>query len=442
MANSLWPRWGGVGTGALWTRLVMPGSRYDYATEAGDLWKNPIISLGLKWIGDRVSKPRIRVSRIRRDGSYEPVANDPLSALWNKPNSYYYRRTLETGIVLSLVCGGTGYIHLRRDGRSKIAELWWLPEGEVTPQWPADGSVFIDGWQVTAKDGVPVPVAYEDIIQFRVGIDPDNPRLGFSPVKACLREVCAVNEESGYVAALLRNSGVPSVAIIPKSPDLEPNEDDAKAIKRRFKDTFSGEGRGEPIVFQGAYDIKVVGYSPEQLALDKLPQNAIAKVAAAVGVPPMVMGLPDPNADYSNMGNLTRTAWSVITSAQDVIAETLRWKLLPEFQMDPNRYVVEYDYTGINELTEPLDLQHARVREDWKAGLVQLNEAREELGLDPDPDGDRFYPGTGGGDMAAVDPLTGQPAGQSEPAINADAASGSKAVANGHAKGLTWDRYP
>jgi HK97 family phage portal protein len=424
MATSLWPRWGGTGPGSVFTQLVLPGSRYDYATEAGDLWKNPVIALGLKWIHDRASKPRIRLSRIRRDGSYEPVANDPVTALWNRPNAHYYRRTLEAGTVLSLVCGGTGYIHKRRSGSGDVAELWWLPETQVTPQWPADGSAFIDGWLVSTKDGAPMPVPYEDIIQFRTGIDPDNPRLGFSPVKACLREVCAVNEEASYVASLLRNSGVPSVAIIPLDPNVEPNEDDARSIKRRFKNTFSGEGRGEPIVFQGKYDIKVIGYSPEQLALHILPQNAIGKVAAAVGVPPMVMGLPDPNADYSNMANLTRSAWSVITAAQDVIAETLRWSLLPEFNLDPQRYVVEYDYTGINELAEPLDALHTRVRENWKAGLYRLNVALEELGLDPEPDGDRFYPGTGGGEMLPLDPTQDQNQTVPDPSLNGDGAKG------------------
>jgi hypothetical protein len=50
--------------------------------------------------------------------------------------------------------------------------------------------------------------------------------------------------------------------------------------------------------------------------------------------------------------------------------------------------VVEYDYSGVAELNEAMDALHARVRDDYKAGIIQLNEARELLGFDAVEGGD------------------------------------------------------
>ena len=76
---------------------------------------------------------------------------------------------------------------------------------------------------------------------------------------------------------------------------------------------------------------------------------------------------------------------------------------------DPTRFTVEYDYSQLQELQESLDSLHMRRREDWKAGVIQLNEARELLGFDPDPGGNRWFPGTESGPADTI-PSSGQPA--------------------------------
>src|SRR4051812_12700791 len=104
--GALYPRWGGGGWGTGRTYLLAPGSRYDYGSEAGDIWSNSVVALGVKWLGDRFPRPKMSVSRIQADGKYKPVANHPAAKLWAKPNPYYSRRAMEKAIGLSLICDG------------------------------------------------------------------------------------------------------------------------------------------------------------------------------------------------------------------------------------------------------------------------------------------------------------------------------------------------
>jgi HK97 family phage portal protein len=388
--GGLFPRWGGHGGQSTLT-LLLPGSSYDYEQEAGDLWRNSVVALSLGWLSDRFCKPPLRVSRITRGGEYAPLPRHPLVDLWSKPSAHFMRRNVETAIALSIKCDGNGYLHKVRNagGKGPVKELWWVPHFRCSPTWTENSGAFVDGYDVTV-DGEVMPVPFEDIIHFRYGIDPRNERLGLAPLKSQLREVCTVNEESSYTAALLRNSAVPGLMVVPDDEGLRPSKEDAERIKERILAGFGKDQRGSSVVLGGKYKVVPVGFSPEQLKLDVLPQAAVSRVAASLGVAPMSLGLPDPGKTYANLEEANRSSWSTIQAIQDVIAETLRWNMLPELNTDPYTHVVEYDYSNVSELQESLDLLHARVREDFKAKIITKNEARDVIGFDPVPDGDDF----------------------------------------------------
>lgn len=407
--RGIWPRQGGGGFTSRW-HLLAPGSIQDYEAIAGDTWLNSVVALGLKWMQDRASKPPVRLCKIARNGDYVPLPKSPAIDLWNRPNPWFGRIDMEAAVLLSLVVDGNAYVQKVRDGSGRVVELWWLPHFSVEPKWPSDGSTFIDYYQIEV-DGALFDLPASDVIHYRVGVDPRNTRKGLAPLKAQLREVVTVNEESAYTASLLRNSAVPGLMIVPDDERLRPSKDDAEAIKNKVSEAYAGDNRGGTMVLAGKYKVVPVGFSPEQLKLDTLPLVAVARVASAIGVAPMSLGLPDPGKTYSNLAEANRASWSGVTALQDRIAERNRWSLLPEFGIDPYAHVLEYDYNAIAELNESLDLLHARVREDYKAGLMMKNEARELIGLEPDPDGDVFFPGTGGGEPVVADPnMPGNPA--------------------------------
>jgi HK97 family phage portal protein len=387
--GGLWSRYGGWGWSRI--RLFLPGARFDWEREAADVWMNSIVGLAISWLGDRFPRPRIHVSKILRTGDHQPLGRSPLVDLWNRPNRYYGRRTLEKAIGLSLKVDGNAYLYKVRDKMGQVVELWWVPHFRILPTWPADGSSYIDGYRVWLDTAV-YHLPPQDILHIRDGIDPRNERLGLAAVRASLREVCTINYESSYTGALLKNSGVPGIAIVPDGPTpARPSREDAERIKERFRDNFSGDNTGDPVVLAGSYRVEPIGFTPEAMAIDVLPRNAQARVAAAIGVAAMSLGLPDPNKTYSNLAEANRTSWGTIVAVQELIAEAVRWDLLPEFGLDPDNFTVEYDYTHIQELQESLDSLHTRTRDDFKADLITRNEAREQLGYEPVPDGDQFF---------------------------------------------------
>jgi HK97 family phage portal protein len=393
--GGLWTRYNGQGFGKV--RVLLPSARFDWEVEAGNLWQNSIVALAIAWLGDRFSRPRMHVSKIARNGDYVPQGRHDLVDVWNRPNKHYGRRTLEKAVGLSLKVDGNAYLYKVRDRLGRIVELWWVPHYRIFPTWPSDGTVFIDGYRIQLDTAVYWLPASE-IVHIRDGIDPLNERLGLAAVKANLREAVTVNLESSYTGSLLKNGAVPGIAIVPDSDMLRPSPEDAERIKETFHDNFSGDNAGSTVVMAGKYKVVEVGFSPEKLLLDKLPQNAMAKLAGSMGVALMSMGLNDPQKTYSNLEAANKTSWGTIVAVQELVAEALRWQLLPDFGVDPNVYVVEYDYTHVQELQEALDAVHARAREDFKAGLIRRNEGREQIGLEPDPDGDVYFPGTSPGD--------------------------------------------
>lgn len=414
VVGGLWSRYGGYGWSRI--RMLLPGAIHDWEREAGDTWRNAIVGLAISWLGDRFSRPRIVVAKIARNGDHVPLGRHALVDLWQRPNPHYGRRTLEKAVGLSLKVDGNAYLYKVRDRLGRVIELWWIPHFIISPTWPMDGSVFIDGYLIRL-DGVQYWLPASEVIHIRDGIDPRNERLGIAALRSCLREVCTVNQEGSYTAALLKNSGVPGVAIVPDSEQLRPSPDDAERIKEKFSDEFAGDNAGGAVVMAGKYKVQVVGFSPEQLALDKLPQSAAARIAASIGVAAMSLGLPDPGKTYSNLAEANRTSWGTIVAIQDLIAEALRWQLLTEPIVaggragepgDPYALVIEFDYSHIQELQEELDAVHTRIREDWKSGLIRLAVAQEQLGYDVDPSADRYFPGTDSTEPAMPAP-TGPP---------------------------------
>lgn len=352
VTGGMWTRLGGNG----WTRFrfLLPGSRFDYEREAGDLWMNPVVGLCLDWLGNRFPRPLLHVSRIKCDGDFEPIGRHPLTDLWNRPNPHYSRRTMEKAIGLSLKVDGNAYLYKVRDYGGRVCELWWIPHYRCLPTWPSDGSKYIDGYRIWLDSAVYI-LPPDDIIHIRDGIDPRNERLGLCALRSNIREVCTINEESGYRAAILRNSGVPGLVVIPDDDRLRPTQDDADSIRDKLWETTGGDNRGQTAVLGGKYKIEVLGFSPEQLNLVEFPVIPTARILSSMGVAAMSVGLPDSNKTYSNLAEANRSSWGTIVSTQELVAEALRWDLLPEFGADPQAYTVEYDYTHIQELQESLD---------------------------------------------------------------------------------------
>ena len=337
--HTVWSRLGGLGFGSR-LRFLLPGAKFDYEREAGDLWVNSVVAICVKWAGDNFPKPKLRVNKQLKNGQLDAIPDHAMVALLKRPNPHYTGRTLSKALVLSLICDGNAYAIKIRNAYKQVIGLYWVPHWLMQPVWPEDGSTYIRAYQYLL-DYQLCEVAPEDVVHFRDGIDPRNDRLGISALKAQLREVCTDNEVSGYTASIMRNSGVPGLVVTPKVPGGKFTETQANLTKAKIEDRLSGEKRGQAAVFSELIEIHELGFSPEKLRLEKLPARGEARICASIGLSPMVVGLPDPNKTYSNYKEATTAAWrQCLIPIGDLMAETFQWELLPEFD-DPDKAQVQ-----------------------------------------------------------------------------------------------------
>src|SRR5690606_3251566 len=119
-----------------------------------------------------------------------------------------------TATLLSYCLAGNAYWIKLRNGVGRPGELWYVPHWLMEPRGSEDGTVFLSHYLYRPGGRhEPIRLVPEDVVHFRHGMDPRNPRLGLSPIDGVIREIFMDLESSNFVASLLHNMGVPGVVI-------------------------------------------------------------------------------------------------------------------------------------------------------------------------------------------------------------------------------------
>ena len=359
-------------------------SRYDYARDVGIGLDASVVMAPVQWIQRTLPTAPLVVESREQQG--EIIPDHPLAMLLAHPNPGYSSEHLLAATVFSLCISGNAYWIKVRNGAGRVAELWYAPHWLVEPKWPVDGSAFISHYDYR-PGGELMRLDPADVVHFRHGIDPHNLRLGLAPLASVLREVWADMEAAVFVAAVLRNSGVPGLVVSPDGP-TSASADDVAAIKRYLADQFSGEHRGAPLVFSAKTKVDRIGWSPEELDLSTVSNRAEERVCALLGVPPVVVGLHAGTTQTSvgaTMHEQVRIAWqSGVIPMQSLIAAEVARSLLPDMDRRPERLRVYFDISAVEALQEETDKTSLRAERLARAGIITLAEARQMMGIDSD----------------------------------------------------------
>jgi HK97 family phage portal protein len=388
--------WTGTGGGSeRWPALTwgtLPGSRLDYTELAGDVTLNSAVAICLGWIADNIAEPELRVYRGMRDGTPDPIPDHPLARLLETPNPYYDGDTLWAATAISYSAHGNAYWLKVRDQASRLAELWYVPHWQLRPCWPEDGSEFISHY-VYRVNGRDIELSPRDVVHFRYGLDPANQRLGLSRLRPVLREIVTDNEASVFMAALLRNMGVPGVLITPAPGTTGIFAGDVEALKEQFRTLFRGELRGEPMVPAMPVRVEKVGLTPEELVLEKVRWTPEARICGALRLPPLVVGLNvgDLTKTYANYGQARKAAYEdCLMPLGRRLARAVRRQVLPELSERWREERVGWDYSQVAALREDLTAVYQRNSVGVRGGWMRVNEARSKAGLPHDPAGDVY----------------------------------------------------
>lgn len=369
-----------------WRMLMLPSSRFDYAGAVGDGTGSSTVAAVLNWIARTFPEAPPALWKEDAYGQEEQILHHPMLHLLRKPNDYYTGLILWMATVVDYVVDGNAYWLKIRDQLGEVVQLWWVPHWMMEPR--GDETTLITHYDYT-PNSEPVRISSDDVVHFRFGLDPNDPKKGYSQLKSVLREVFTDDEAANFTASLLRNMGVPGLVISPEKGTVL-NPSDADAMKEYVREKFGGDKRGEAMVMTGPTQIEQFGFSPDQLNLRDLRRIPEERVSAATGIPAIVVGFGAglERSTFTNMGEARAAAYEAgLIPTQRILSEEVLFQLLTDFEPDVFTFRFAFDLRHVRVLQE--DLYRLVQRHDLavRGGWEKVSEARRALGLTVDPAG-------------------------------------------------------
>jgi HK97 family phage portal protein len=371
------------------THALLRRTRFDYRKEVGDLLDASVVTAPIQWVQRSLPEARLTVRQRARDGALTEVADHPMLALIQRPNDYYGDLSLWAGTVFSYLADGNAYWIKLRNGVGRPGELWWVPHWTMEPK--ASDEAFIERYEYRPGNGEVIHYMPADVVHFRHGINPRNPRKGLSPVAGAIREIFMDLESSNFVASLLRNMGTPGMVLSPKNGGVAP--EDVEATKTWIKQAFGGDRRGEPLVMGAPTEVYPYGFNPQQMNMSEARDVAEERICALLGIPAAVVGFGaglQSTKVGATMEELRKLAWqNGVLPVARVFADELDRSLLPDFGNAANLRS-HWETSEVQALQDDLVKLATRLNTAIGGGWAQVYEGREAMGWDV-TDADRIY---------------------------------------------------
>jgi HK97 family phage portal protein len=366
----------------------------------------------------------LRVWKLDPKQEREPIFDSPILDLLEEPHPDLDLNEIRWWSSWARHIDGNAYVLKVRSGNSTTGmpvELWPISPTRMRPHTERGSNNFIDWYELDRYQGGPpqeIPVA--NVIHFKLGVDPYDTRKGIAPLKRLVREIASDSEATRYADALLRNFGTPGlVAKLPAETLLSPKQIDE--LKANITRSFSGERRGSVGVLSGGADMEQFGFSPDQLNLKILHDVPETRIAAVMGVDPLVARLGVGLEQTSNYASArqVRENFTELTIVPLWIMDESKWnrKLKVDFTSDRST-IIAHDLTQVRSLQEDENAKHQRLREDFKAGMITREMALRGLGYDSElPNDDILMVPTGVTYVTVADAMTEPP--EEQPALPA-----------------------
>lgn len=378
---------------ALWTSTASIARYLHLAQSAYGL--NALVYSCVRLLAQSVPEAPLVAYRQLRDGGREPLGWDAeLQRLIHQPNELMTEYEMLEMIETHLDLAGRAFLWKQRANNGRPIALWPLRPDRVGPVYSTsdvDGERVLGGWSYALPgSGDRMLIRREDIIAFNFP-DPAGETggmvEGLGPTMVLAREIAADNEATSFVGALLANYAQPSMVIKTKIPIAD--EKTARALKGAFMRQLGGAHRGEPALLDADTTIEKLSFNLQELEFPGLRANAETRVAAAYGVPPILVGLK---------AGLDRATYSNMQQARAYFAQTTlrnRWRrygdqftndLAKEFGDD---LILAFDDSRVAALAESRAAEVKPIADAFGQGAVTINEYRVRvLGLPELPDGD------------------------------------------------------
>lgn len=218
---------------------------------------------------------------------------------------------LET-LAAHVLLHGNAFVQIIRDGSGRPVELFALRPERISIIQGEDG--WPQAYQYKVGDStLTLPVEDADgwpgVIHLK-SFHPADDHFGAGCLSAAEPAVRIHNAASNWNLALLENAARPSGALVydpGEASSLTP--DQFERLKAELEQAFSGAGNaGRPMLLEGGLKWQSLSLSPADMDFAELKAAAARDIALALGVPPMLLGLPGDNT-YANYKEANRALW-------------------------------------------------------------------------------------------------------------------------------------
>lgn len=347
--------------------------------------KSAIVFACATLLADAVAEAVLTVEAATPEDGWQPATDRAalhLQSVIARPNPYMEDAEFLSLLVLQSAIQGYAVVEKVRSGAGLPVELWplrpdWLSKRGDQYAYQANGN---HARLIPATDLIFVPWRHDDRME----------RQGISPVIVAAREIGIDSALTDFLKAFLDAGGIPPFVLMHD----DPIDDTAtvEAMQETWRQKYGGSrAYGSLPILHGGYRLEPIGQDINAMAWPDLRGLTELKICQAFRVPAELVQARETFVS----GSLTTTeADGAMTQLQRYGAAPLRSRmaaalgrgLLPEFGLDITHRLA-FGTSGILALQEDTDALHARVRADFDAGLLMLDEARLAVDLAELPSG-------------------------------------------------------
>lgn len=407
-------------------QAVWPRRDYEKLAREG-YQQNPIVARAVQLIAENAaSVPWVAYEG--KGSKRREVDDHDIFALLDAPNPAQDRTEFLVALYSHFWLSGNGYVERTHETKPQMAELYAHRPDRVRV--------------IPGPDGMPQCYEYRvngDVKRFDTDVDrglrpilhmktfhPTEDWYGMSPLDPAAWAIDIHNQAAAWNKALLDNTGAPSGAFVYKPGDNagsgagQLSDDQYGRLKQQLDEQIVGaKNAGRPLLLEGGLEWQQMGLDPEKMQHVEGKNLAAREIAFALGVPPLLLGLPGDNT-YSNYQEANRAFYrqTVIPLAARTARTFAHW-----FQPALGKGItLDVNIDDLDALAQDRKDQWDRID---KAEFLTVNEKREALGYEKTTGGDEVYIGAGqiplgsdgaiaggaapadGADPMAIDPAAG-----------------------------------
>lgn len=301
----------------------------DYAAFAREgFMQNAIVYRCVRMIAEAAAS----IPLLLYEGTTE-IEDHPLIGLLRRPSlDHTGTDFLEAWYGFLLVSGNAYAEAVALDGELRELHILRPDRMKVIPGldgWPEGYEYTVCGQSVRFIDDVVEGV--RPILHLKL-FHPVNDHYGMSPIEAAATAIDIHNTASGWNKALLDNSARPSGALVYAASNGQMTDEQFTRLKGELETNFQGaRAAGRPLLLEGGLDWKPLSLSPKDMDFIEAKNAAAREIALAIGVPPMLLGIPGDNT-YSNYQEAQRAFWrQTVLPLVNRTAQALASWLAPAF---------------------------------------------------------------------------------------------------------------